>query len=65
MKFKGTLNLEWSDGSECYAEVSVDGVPHEAYGILMWICRGALMASNAQFATMWNDEGFEICKYQK
>lgn len=65
MKYKGTLNLEWEDGSECFAEVSVDGSEHEAHGIFLWVCRGALMASNAVFATMWNEEGFEICKYQK
>lgn len=65
MKIKGTLNLEWSDGSECFAEVSVDGSGNEALGIFMWVCRGALMASNAQYATMWNEDGFEICKYQK
>ena len=65
MKYKGTLNLEWTDGSECFAEVSVEGKTHEAYAIFQWICRGALMASNAQFATVFNEEGFEICKYQQ
>lgn len=65
MKFKGTLNLEWADGSECFAEVSVEGEPNEATGILIWICRGALMSSGAEFSTMWNEDGFEICKYCK
>lgn len=65
MKYKGTLNLEWSDGSECFAEVSVDGKPHEVNAMFMWICRGALMASNAKFATVWNEDGFEVCKYQQ
>lgn len=65
MKYKGTLNLEWADGSECFAEVSVEGEPHEVTGVMIWICRGSLMASGAEFATMWNEEGFEICKYCK
>lgn len=65
MKYKGTLNLQWEDGSECFAEVSVDGSENEAWGIFVWVCRGALMASNAQYATVWNEDGFEICKYQQ
>lgn len=65
MKYKGTLNLEWSDGSECFAEVSVEGEANKAVGVMMWICRGSLMASGAKYSTMWNEDGFEICKYER
>lgn len=65
MKQKFTLELEWKDGSNAFADIQVEGKDHEIAGILLWICRGSLMASNAEKSTMWNDQGFEFCSYLK
>ena len=60
-----TLFLEWNDGSECSAIVKVDGEEHEFMALLMWICRGALMASSAERSVVCNSEGFDVCCYIK
>ena len=61
---KFTLELEWLDQSSTFAEISVDGEPHQYNAVLMWICRGALMASGCYQSVIWNEEGFEICAYR-
>lgn len=60
-----TLFLEWNDGSECSAVVKVDGKEHEFMATLMWICRGALMASSAERSVVYNSKGFHVCSYRK
>ena len=65
MKIKFVLELEWTDKSNVFAEISLEGQNHEVMAVLMWISRGALMASNADRAIVWNDEGFEVCAYQR
>lgn len=65
MKLKFVLELEWNDKSNVFAEISLEGQNHEIMAVLMWVSRGALMASNADRAIVWNDEGYEICAYQK
>lgn len=65
MKEKFVLELEWMDESNVQADILLDGSWHEKSAVLMWICRGSLVASSARYSTIWNDEGFEVCKYQQ
>lgn len=60
-----TLVLEYNDGSEAQAEISVEkgGVPYTA--LLSMICRGTLMASLAERSYIYNSEGFEVYAYTK
>lgn len=62
---KFTLELEWTDKSSTFAEISVDGKPHEFAALLQWICRGSLMASNCDQSVVWDDQGFEFCAYRR
>lgn len=65
MKRKFVLELEWNDGSNAYADISLEGADHEVMAMLMWISRGSLMASSATRSIIWNNEGFEVCAYQR
>ncbi len=60
-----TLELEYNDESAVYAEIIVEGEPHEYRALLLMICRGTLMASGAKRSTIYNSEGFEECAYMK
>lgn len=63
MKF--TIELTWKDESETMFNVEIDGKEHEVMAVLMWVTRGSLMASNAQKATAYNEEGFDVVSYIK
>lgn len=63
MKF--TIELTWKDGSETMFNAEIDGKEHEVMAVLMWATRGSLMASNAQRATAFNEEGFDVLSYIK
>lgn len=65
MKTKRTFTIEltWRDKSETYFNVEVEGEKHEYMATLMWITRGTLMASSAQSAVCYNDEGFDVVSY--
>lgn len=60
-----TLELEYNDDSAVYADIIVEGEPHEYRALLLMICRGTLMSSGAKRSTIYNSEGFEECAYIK
>ena len=63
MKF--TIELRWKDESKTMFAVEIDGKEHEVMASLMWVTRGSLMASNAQSATAYDEEGFNVVSYIK
>ena len=62
---KVTIVLEYSDGSETYFDVTLEGEEYQIVGTLMMITRGTLMASIAKKATCYKSDGFELCSYIK
>lgn len=65
MKRTFVLELEWNDKSNVFADISLEGADHEVVAVLMFIARGSLMTSSANRSIIWNDEGFEVCSYQR
>lgn len=63
MKF--TIELTWNDESEIMFDIEINGKEHEVMAPLMWITRGSLMASGAQRATAYNQDGFDVVCYTK
>lgn len=59
------VELVYNDDSETHFDVILEGSDHEIKATLMMITRGTLMASSAARATAYNDQGFDICAYQK
>lgn len=60
-----TIEMVWKDESSTFFDVVVNGKPHQYMATLQWITRGCLMASNAQRAICYNDEGFDVINYIK
>lgn len=63
MKF--TIELTWKDESETMFNVEINGKEHEVMAVLMWVTRGSLMETNAQSATAYDEEGFDVVSYIK
>lgn len=59
------VELIYNDESEMHFEVSIEGREHDYMAVLSMITRGTLMASMAVRATAYNDQGFDVCSYQK
>lgn len=65
MEQKFYVELVYNDESEMHFDVLLEGNEHEIKATLMMITRGTLMASSAVRATAYNDQGFDVCAYQK
>lgn len=65
MKKTYFIELIYKDESEMHFEVSIDGREHDNMAVLSMITRGTLMASMAVRATAYDDQGFDVCAYQK
>lgn len=63
MKF--TIEMTWNDESETMFQVEIEGKNHHIMSVLMWVTRGALMASSAKRAIAYNEEGFDVVSYIK
>lgn len=61
MTFK--IFLTWNDDSETNFEVKLEGKEYEIMARLMWITRGSLMASSANRAVAYNEEGLYVLSY--
>lgn len=60
---KATIFLTYGDDSEVCFEFSCDAPENAAYGTLLMVCRGTLMASMACKIVAYNEDGFDICSY--
>ena len=60
-----TIILEYSDKSETNFDVTITGSETAIIADAMMITRGTLMASIAEKATCYKDDGFELCSYIK
>lgn len=65
MERKFYVELVYNDGSEMHFDVLLDDSEQPISASLMMITRGTLMASMAVRATAYNDQGFDVCSYQK
>lgn len=65
MEKKFHVELVYNDESEMHFDVLLEGKEHEYMATLMMITRGTLMASSAVRATAYDDQGFDVCAYQK
>ena len=59
------IHIQYEDESGYFFKVTLEGTANEIYGELCQITRGTLMASNAQRAVAYNNEGFDVCSYIK
>lgn len=65
MEQKFHVELVYNDESEMHFDVLLDDSELAYSATLMMITRGTLMASMAVRATAYNDQGFDVCSYQK
>lgn len=65
MERKFYVELVYNDESEMHFNVLLDDCEKNSLSTLMMITRGTLMASMAVRATAYNDQGFDVCSYQK
>lgn len=65
MEQKFHVELIYNDESDVHFDVILDGTDSEIMATLMMMTRGTLMASLAVRATAYNDQGFDVCSYQK
>lgn len=65
MEKKFYVELVYDDGSEAHFDVLLEGRNHQIEALLFMITRGTLMESMAIRATAYNDQGFDVCSYQK
>lgn len=63
--YNATIFIEYEDGSGFNFDVSISGTENEIVSELMMITRGTLMSSNADKATCYKPDGFELCSYVK
>lgn len=63
--YNATIFIEYEDGSGFNFDVSISGTENEIVAELMMITRGTLMSSNADKATCYKPDGFELCSYVK
>ena len=60
------VEIEYNDGTSFSFDVILHSEEESALNAeVMMITRGTLMASSAQHATAYNNEGFPICSYRK
>lgn len=57
--------LIWEDGSKESFHVQVTGQSHQFMATLMWVARGAMMASNAAYVYVYDDGGRQVLAYSK
>lgn len=62
---KATVFLTYRDDSEVCFEFSCDESTTHALATLLMVCRGLLMASMGKRVVAYNEEGFDICSYEK
>lgn len=62
-KYTVTIEIEYSDETSFTFDVTIEGTENQAYGEILMITRGTLMASSAQKATAYKNDGFPICSY--
>ena len=60
-----TVELIWSDDSSVSFDVNLEGSENQVMGLLMWITRGSLMASEACKSIAYRDDGFDVVSYVK
>lgn len=65
LKCTFTVFILYEDESSFQFEVTIEGKEHEINGELCMITRGTLMASNADYAVAYDNEGFDICAYRR
>lgn len=65
LKLTYTVFIQYEDSSNFSFEVTIEGNANKIYGELLMITRGTLMASNAEYAVAYNDEGFDVCSYRR
>ena len=58
-----TIFVTYEDNSELCFEVILEGADRKIMAELSMITRGTLMATCAQKAIAYNDEGFDVCSY--
>lgn len=62
---KASICLEYKDESEVWFDFESSESENDALATLMMVCRGTLMASIASRIVAYNDEGYDICSYEK
>lgn len=65
MKEKFNVEIVYEDESSFDFDVELEGSCFEITDHLKLIARGTLMASSAVKATVYNDEGFDVCGFMK
>lgn len=65
MKYVFNVNVIYSDDSEFWFKVELEGKEHEIMASLMMITRGVLMASDASKSVAYNEDGFDVCSYTR
>lgn len=65
LKCTFTVFIMYGDESCFQFEVTLEGKEHEIIGELCKITRGTLMASNAEHAVAYDNEGFDVCAYRR
>lgn len=65
LKCTFTVFILYEDERNFQFEVTIEGKENEIYGELCMITRGALMASNAEYAVAYDNEGFDVCAYRQ
>lgn len=62
---KATIFLTyWDDSEVCFTFECDEDLTH-ALATLLMVCRGTLMASSAQKIVAYDEDGFDLCSYQK
>lgn len=62
---KAYIELIYTDESTNGFNIEVAGKKHDVMATITMVTRGTLMASMAERATAYNEEGFYICAYTK
>ena len=62
---KATIFLEYRDGSEVCFTFDCEEQKNKALATLMMVCRGTLMASDANKIVAYDEEGFDLVSYIK
>lgn len=59
------IELEYNETTTKGFTIEVEGKKHEYMALIEMVTRGTLMASMANKATAYNEEGFDIVSYRK
>lgn len=62
---KATVFLTYQDDSEVCFTYDCEEPNNKALATLMMVCRGTLMASNANKIAAYDEEGFDLVSYYK